>query len=178
MRFLLRLLSVLCGLAVAAVGVAVLIGVTWLWTLPDDDALRPLFDRLRSIVDGLSWSSTPVLVTAGIVLAAGLVLLIVTLSAGRGDIRLEDPAPGVTVITSPRSLARLVGHQVRAADGVRGAVVTASRKSVRVKASSRVSRAAALHAELRELTTDTVRDLPMARTPRVSVSVNSAREGR
>lgn len=175
MRFLVRLLSVLGGLAVAAAGAATLVGVTWQWVLPGDGTPRPAIDHLKSIVDGQRWSSPPVLLIAGIVLAAGLILLIVAFSAGRRDITLDGPAPGVTVVTSPRALARTVGQRVRAADGVSAATVTASRTFVRVKASTRLSTAADLQPVLRELVTTTIDDLPIARAPRVSVSVTAAR---
>lgn len=178
MRFLVRLLSVLCGLAVAAAGSALLIGVTWTWLLPGDSSLRPILDRLRSVVAERAWSSTPVLLTAALALAVGLLLLVVAVSAGRKDITLHSPAPGVTVTTSPRSLARLVGHRVRAADGVSTAVVTASTKAVRIKAGTRLTSASSLQPALHELATGTVGDLPMDRTPRVSVTVNSARDNR
>lgn len=175
-RLLVRLLSVLCGLAVAAAGLVLLVGVAWLWLLPGDRTPHAVLDPARAVLARLTWSAPSVLGIAAIVLAAGIVALLITLAARRRDIRLDQPAPGVLVLTSPRSLARLVGRQVRGADGVQRAVVTASRTSVRVKARSRWGRAAELRDTLRELATSTLDGLPMARRPRISVSVHSAKD--
>ena len=91
-------------------------------------------------------------------------------------VRLLDPAPEVTVTTDPRSLARLVGHRVRAEDGVAGAVVTAHRKRVRVKVTGRFRAVGDLRDRARETASAAVGGLPLQRGPRVSVSVSPAKE--
>ena len=65
---------------------------------------------------------------------AGLLLIIVGLAARRSEVRLEAPRADMTVTTSPRVLARLVGTRVRESDDVLSASVTASARRVAVTA--------------------------------------------
>jgi hypothetical protein len=89
----------------------------------------------------------------------------------RREVRLEAPSTDITVTTSPRVLARLVGTRVRDSDDVVSASVTASTRRVAVTA-------LAWHdapPDLREVIVGRVQvlldELPLRRRPRVAVSV-------
>ncbi|MFC7613914.1 DUF6286 domain-containing protein [Actinokineospora soli] len=131
-------------------------------------------DRLAEV----SWESTPVQVTAWFTAVAGLALLVAAVLSRRREVPLRDPAPGVTVRTSPRSLARIVGTRVRAQDDVTGASVSATGRKVRVRASSRLAGEEQLRPRLTGVVADLLADLPLVRTPRVSVVVDSPRDRR
>ncbi|SHG11450.1 DUF6286 domain-containing protein [Streptoalloteichus hindustanus] len=178
MRVVLRVLSALIGLAVAAAGALLVLEVAWAWARPDDAPLAVPWPRWRSTLSEVDWSSDGVRWTAVGLVVLGLLLALLAALAGRREVRLADPAPGITVVTSPRSLARLVGHHVRAADGVSGAAVTASARHVRVRATSRMRDEATLRPRLRELVGNVLGGLPLVRRPRVSVVVDSPKDRR
>lgn len=177
MRGLVRLVAALAGLIVAAVGALLVVEVISAWLAPGSGALQPWL-RTRSTLAGMSWNQPPMLITAGVVALVGLLLLLLSAAAGRKEIRLEDPAPQVTVTTDPRSVARLVGHRVREEDAVSAASVTATRKQVRVKAVGRFTSLGDLRPRLSEAAQNTVQQLPLQGAPHVSVSVSPAKEKR
>lgn len=100
----------------------------------------------------------------------GLLVLLVALVARRHDVRLTDPVPEVTVTTSPRSLARAVGHEVRSHPDVVSASVVASSKKVVVKAGT-LDAPDTVRDSVRERVDTLLARLPLARRPRVSLSV-------
>ncbi|GGS50300.1 DUF6286 domain-containing protein [Actinokineospora fastidiosa] len=176
MRVVVRIVAVLLALAIATAGALLAVEVGWRWLRPDAGPLVVPWPRWRAELSTLTWESTPVRVTALITAVAGLLLLVAALATGRRDVALLDPAPGVTVRTSPRSLARIVGTRVRAQDDVSGATVSASRRKVRVRASSAIEPEARLRPRLTGVVGAVLADLPLARTPRVSVVVDSPRD--
>ncbi|GAA4887447.1 DUF6286 domain-containing protein [Saccharopolyspora cebuensis] len=178
MRLLVRLLAALLGLAVAALGVLIAAEAVWAWIRPQADGLVVSWRAVRSGLGGVTWADTAALVTAIVVGVVGLLLLLLATRAGRRDVRLHDPAPEVTVITDPRSLARLVGHQVRDQDGVARASVTAGAKRVRVKATARFREMGDLRQRLTDTARDAVGELPLRRSPKVAVSVTPPKERR
>ena len=172
MRALLRVLAPLLGIAVAAAGVLVVIEVVAAWVLPGTarGLLVPWPDWVATLA-GLSWNQSPVPGIAIGVGVAGLLLIIVGLAARRAEVRLEAPPVDMTVTTSPRVLARLVGTRVRDSDDVLSASVTASARRVAVTA-------LVWHdapPDLREVIVGRVQvlldELPLRRRPRVAVSV-------
>ena len=177
MRALLRVLAPLLGIALAAAGVLVVIEVVAAWVLPGTarGLLVPWPDWVATLA-GLSWNQSPVPGIAIGVGVAGLLLVIVGLAARRSEVRLEAPRTDMTVTTSPRMLARLVGTRVRASDDVFSASVTASARRVAVAARAWND----APEELRETLIDGVRELldelPLRRKPRVAVWVQE-REG-
>ncbi|MGH3885398.1 MAG: DUF6286 domain-containing protein [Pseudonocardiaceae bacterium] len=174
MRILLRVLSPLLGLAVAAVGGFVALEVIWAWGRSAAGPLVLPWPVWQATLQGWTWTSTPVrLIAAGLV-AAGLLLLVLALRAGRREVRLIDPAPGITVTTSPRSLARLVGHRVRELDHVASASVIATPRKISVRAASRQPVAAATPG-ITDAVQTLLSDLPLAHTPRVSVAVGNTK---
>ncbi|AHH95998.1 DUF6286 domain-containing protein [Kutzneria albida] len=178
MRVLVRLLSCLLGLAIAAVGGLLATEVTWWWVQPGSPPLLVPWHEWLRLLGTLNWASLPVRITAWSVAAAGLLLVLFAAAARRRDVRLNAPAPEITVTTSPRSLARTVGNSVRAAEGVTGASVTASRRRVRVRATSALKTEDQLRPRLTELAREVVGALPLPHTPSVSVVVDSPRDRR
>jgi Family of unknown function (DUF6286) len=177
-RAVLRVLTPLIGLAVAAAGVLLAIEVVAAWLRPLDppDGVVVPWPQWRTVLEGLSWRSDPVPAVAIGVAVVGLLLVLVGLLARRSDVLMDGPEPGMTVSTSPRVLAQLVGRRVRATEDVAGATVTASRRRIAVSAQAWGEAGP----ELRELITGRVDELlarlPLHRKPRVSVSV-SERKG-
>jgi hypothetical protein len=175
-RMFVRLISVLVALAVATSGALLALEVGWHWWRPASGPLLVPWPAWRTQLAQLGWDSYAVRLTAGIGAAAGLVLMVCALAARNTAVRLTDPADEVSVTTSPRSLARLVGRRVRGVDNVTGATVTASAKKIRVRAISRLEAEAGLRPELRESVGELLGDLPLAREPRVSVVVDSRKD--
>jgi len=175
MRLLIRMLALALGLAITMTGAVVLAGVGWAMAQPTRGALPP-WPRWLARAEELAWTANTIRVTACVLVAAGLAMLLLAALAGRHDVYLQDPAPDVTVTTSPRSLARIVGQRVRGTDGVRSASVTASARSVRVRATSRLLDERRLRPVLIEQVNELVNELPLARVPHVHVVVHSAKD--
>lgn len=178
MRMLVRLIVLVAGVVVAAAGALLVVETVWAWAGPGGAGLLVPWQELPAALGTVSWSGSPVLIAAVVAIALGALLLLVVVLAARKEIRLHDPAPEVTVTTDPRSLARLVGHHVRGQEDVAAASVTATRRSVRVKATGRFSSVGDLRSRLSESTERTVRELPLRTAPRVSVSVAPSKESR
>jgi len=106
----------------------------------------------------------------------GLFVLVLASRARVSQVALDDPADGVRVATTPTSLARVVGRRVRAEDGVVDVSVTASRRKVRVRATSRLHDEASLRPRLLEVARSAVDELPMPVRPKVSVVVISPKD--
>jgi len=176
MRVLIRLLAPVLALAIVALGALVLAEVGWAMASPERGTLLVPWPGWLDRAAELSWDESAVRVVAWLLLGVGLALLLAAALAGRHDVFLEDPAPDVTVTTSPGSLARIIGQDVRGADGVRTASVTASARSVRVRATSRLLDERRLRPVLIERVTALVDELPLARTPHVHVVVHSVKD--
>jgi hypothetical protein len=172
-RIVVRLVSALLGIAAAGVGVILGVEVAWAHWNPGHGGLIVPWRHWRQAVGGLAWSNVPVQITAALVALAGLLLLLIAASARRGDVRMYDPAFDVSVVTSSRSLARMVGHRVRGQDGVGEVSVRASPRRVKVRAETRFATANELRPRLTETAEDALDALPVPRTPRVSVVVRS-----
>lgn len=177
MRAFLRVLAPLLGLVLATVGVLVVIEVVAAWVLPGDEGglLVPWPDWGNTLA-GLSWSANVVRGVAIGVGVVGLLMLLVALTARRADVRLDAPSEDMTVTTSPRVLARLVGARVRASDDVLSATVTASARRVAVTARAWNDAPDELRETIIGRVQELLAELPLRRTPRVAVSVQE-REG-
>jgi hypothetical protein len=171
-RVLLRVLAPLLGLAVAIVGVLVVLEVLAAWVRPGATAglVVPWQDWYAALVR-TSWTDSPV---PGIAIGAavlGLLLVLVGLLARRPDIAVDGPAPEIAVTTSARVLARLVGRRVRSAEDVAAASVTASRHKVSVAAQAWGDTAPEMRDAVRTRVEGLLDELPLHRRPRVTVSV-------
>jgi hypothetical protein len=173
-----RLVSTLLGLAFAAAGALLALEVGWHWWRPDAGPLLVPWPRWQARLTALGWDAYAVRVGAGVLAAAGLVLLVCALVAGSRAIRLTDPAGEVSVSTSPRSLARLVGLTVRAQDNVAGASVTASARRIRVRAKSTLETEGELRPRLLATVSALLDEVPLVRRPKVSVVVDSPKDRR
>ncbi len=177
MRVLLRLLAPLLGLALAATGLLLVIEVVAAWIRPSAGrGLVVPWPDWRATLAHLTWADPPVPFIAIGVAAAGLLLLLLGLLARRSDIVLEPPSPGITVTTSPRVLARLVGRRVRATDGVANAGVTASRSRVAVTARGWTDPDPELRGVVETRVSELLDELPLQHRPRIAVRV-AEREG-
>lgn len=178
MRVLLRVLAPLLSLAVAALGVLVAVEVVAAWVTPGSTGLLVPWGAWRTVLENTRWTADPVFWVAIGVGVVGLVLLLIGLLARRHDVALRSPSDGITVTTAPRVLARLVGRRVRASDQVGGATVTASAKKITVRAQGRGSAdTSSVRTTVRERVDELLGELPLARTPRVSVSVSPGPKG-
>jgi hypothetical protein len=179
-RVLLRVLAPLLGLVVAAAGVLVVLEVVAAWVRPTaTTGLVVPWPDWYAAAGRTSWDDFPVAGVAIAVAVAGLLLVLVGLLARRTDIAVDGPAPEVTVTTSPRVVARLVGRRVRSAEDVAAASVTASRRRVSVAPPPWTDAGddvvAALRESVRTRVEDLLDELPLARRPRVTVSVQDPR---
>jgi hypothetical protein len=176
MRVLLRVLAPLLGIALAAIGVLVVLEVIAAWVRPGHPAglIVPWHDW-RATLETVTWSQPPVRGIAVAVAVVGLLLVLVGLLAKRSDITLDGPVPEITVTTAPRVLARLVGRRVRATDDIEGATVTASRRRVAVTAQAWNDAGPELREAVRGRVEELLDDLPLRTRPRVTVSVNERR---
>ncbi|MFR9807248.1 DUF6286 domain-containing protein [Pseudonocardia sp. RS010] len=181
MRVLLRTLSPLLGLALAAAGVVLVVEVVAAWVRPATSGLLVPWPAWQAALGALTWADRPVIVVSICVAVGGLLLLLVALLARRHDVELTAPTPEMTVVTSPRVLARLVGRTVRESDDVAGATVSASTRKIVVRAEG-WSDVGGGTGDL----TDTVRgrvstlldELPLTRPPRVTVSTRGRKDPR
>jgi uncharacterized protein DUF6286 len=180
-RAVLRVLAPLIGLVLAAAGVLLVIEVVAAWLRPLSQEGPPSgvvvpWPQWRAVLEELTWRSDPVPAVAVGVAVVGLVLLLVGLLARRSDVLMDGPEPGITVTTSPRVLAQLVGRRVRATDDVAAASVTASRRRIAVTAQAWGGAGPQLPEVIGERVDGLLDRLPLHRRPRVSVSV-SERKG-
>jgi hypothetical protein len=173
-RVFLRVLAPLLGLVLAVAGLALVVETVTAWIAPSSSPLVVPWPAWRTGLEGLTWQSGALRAVAIVVGVVGLLVLIVGLVARRHDVYLADPVPEVTVTTSPRSLARAVGHEVRSHDDVLSASVVASAKRVTVKAST-LDPAEDVRATVKARVEETLANLPLARRPRVAVSVTTTK---
>ncbi|MDD7936920.1 DUF6286 domain-containing protein [Actinomycetospora lutea] len=174
MRLLLRVLAPLIALLLAVAGLALVVETVTAWVAPSSSPLVVPWPAWRTAIEGLTWQSGSVRAVAIVVGVVGLFLLITGLVSRRHDVYLADPVPEVTVTTSPRSLARAVGHEVRSHDDVVSASVVASSSKITVKAAT-LDPAEEVRAALRDRVTEMLVRLPLARRPRVAVSVTTTK---
>jgi hypothetical protein len=176
-RVLLRVLAPLLGLAVAVAGVLLVLEVVAAWVRPGTTrGLVVPWPDWYSSLGATAWTDAPVPGIAVGVAVVGLLLVLVGLLARRTDIAVDAPTPEITVTTSPRVLARLVGRRVRSADDIAAASVTASARKVRVAAQAWNDAGPELRDAVRGQVDELLDELPLHRRPRVSVSVQD-REG-
>lgn len=179
MRAVLRVVAPLLGLVLAAVGVLVVIEVVSAWVLADSDGgLLVPWPAWGAVLAELTWNEDIVRYVAIGVAVVGLLLMIVGLTARRADVRFDAPSPEMTVTTSPRVLARLVGTRVRASDDVLSASVTASSRRVAVTARPWPDAPDDLGETVVGRVEQLLDELPLRRRPRVAVSMQDPEDAR
>lgn len=174
MRVLLRVLSPLLALVVAAAGALLTIEVAAGWNASTDAGLILDWPEWRAALEERTWHSSGARWAAGGLAVVGLALVVIALAGRRQDIELTGPTPDVTVTTTPRALARLVRLRVAAADGVDRASVAASPRVVSVRARASGVAAEALLPVVRDRVDGVLAALRPARPPKVTVRVDAA----
>lgn len=175
MRVLLRVLSPLLALVMAAAGALLAIEVVAGWSTSTDAGLLLDWPAWLAALEQRTWRSSGARWAAGGLAAVGLVLVVIALAGRRQDIELTGPAPDVTVTTTPGALARLVRQRVADVDGVQRTSVAASPRMVSVRAQARVAAAEALLPVVRDRVDGVLAALRPARPPKVTVRVDAAR---
>lgn len=178
MRTLVRLLTAVLGVAVITGGLLLVVETAAAAISPGGAGLLVPWRGVSTALSAVTWNTAAALTVSALVAFAGLVLLLISARSGRHDIRFLDPAPGVAVVTDPRSMARLVGHRVRDRDDISGAVVNSGTNRIRVRATSRFHELGELPQQVTESAEGAVRELPLQRAPRLRVSVTPAKEAR
>ncbi len=171
MRALLRVLAPLLGLALAAVGVLLVIEVVAAWLQPSPGGAVVPWPSWRAALEQQSWQDAPVPAVALGVAVLGLALVLVGLLARRSDVAMDGPDPAVTVTTSSRVLAQLVGRRIRATEDVAGAAVTASRRRITVTAQPWGEPPPGLEEAVAARVEELLDQLPLHRRPSVTVAV-------
>lgn len=171
MRAALRVLAPLLGFGLAVAGVLLVIEVVAAWLQPPVDGVIVPWPAWRSVLETVVWRDDPVPGIAIGAAAVGLLLVLVGLLARRSDVGMDGPDAGITVTTSARVLAQLVGRRVRADDDVAAASVTATRRHVSVSAQAWGQSGAELKASVTDRVEELLDELPLRRRPRVSVHV-------
>jgi hypothetical protein len=175
MRAVLRVLAPLIALALAAVGVLLVIEVVAAWLRPSlpegaaDGVVVP-WPAWQVELARLTWRNDPVPTVAIVVAVVGLLLVLVGVLARRSALGVEGPDPAITVTTSPRVLAQLVGRRVRSTADVTSASVTASGRRISVTAQGRADEPQ-LRASVLARVEELLDQLPLQRRPTVSVYV-------
>ena len=176
MRVLLRVLAPLLGLLLALAGALLVLELAAAWIRPGAPVgLVVPWRRWRTVLETVTWAQPPVAGIAIGVAVFGLLLVLVGLFARRPDVPLDGPAPEITVSTTPRVLARIVGRRVRATDDVAGASVTASKHKVSVTAQAWNGAHPELLETVRTRVDQLLDELPLHRRPRVSVTLQERR---
>ena len=169
---MLRVLAPLLGLVLAAACILLVIEALAAWVLPGSEGgLLVPWSQWGAALADVSWNEKlvrAIAIAAGVV---GLLMVSVALAARRADLRLEAPSADMTVTTSPRVLARLVGTRVRASDDVLSASVTASARRVAVTARAWDDAPEELRESIISRVRELLDELPLRRRPRVAVSV-------
>ena len=176
MRALLRVLAPLLGIALAAVGMLLVIEVVAAWLQPTTGGTVVPWPQWRAALEELSWQDAPVPGVAIGVGVLGLALVLVGLLARRSDVAMDGPDPAITVTTSSRVLAQLVGRRVRATEDLAGAAVTASRRRISVTAQPWGEPPPGLDGAVADRVEELLDQLPLHRRPAVSVAVATSPE--
>ncbi len=171
-----RLLALLLGLAVAAVGVVAAVEVM-LVLLGRPQWLLPRSQWHRSL-GAAEWADTAVVSTCAILLLVGFVLLLLQLQPRRpATLPLRSDAPQRTYTLDRRGLQEHLRQQAVADGDVLGARVRAYKRKAKVVASAPPdSDRSVLRARLQERLGTAIERLELDGSYRPSVSVEQARQ--
>jgi Family of unknown function (DUF6286) len=177
MRLANRVLAALLSLALIVVSVLLIAEV-----IADRTSHHPAVVHWRSAynwAEHTTWNAGSIRVICGILIVAGLVLLIAELKPARVSRVPADPseagADAIDTAYTRRGLAVAIRSAVTAVDGVRSTAVKVRRRKVRISAvASAQDRAAArsLHDPIADAARQRLTALKLRRTPAVAVRVS------
>ena len=177
MRLANRVLAALLSLALIVVSVLLIAEV-----IADRTGHHPAVVHWRSAynwAEHTTWNAGSIRVICGILIVAGLVLLIAELKPARVSRLPADPseagADAIDTAYTRRGLAAAIRSAVTAVDGVRSTAVKVRRRKVRIAAvASAQDRAAArsLHDPIADAARQRLTALKLRRTPAVAVRVS------
>ena len=177
MRLANRVLAALLSLALIVVSVLLIAEV-----IADRTSHHPAVVHWRSAynwAEHTTWNAGSIRVICGILIVAGLVLLIAELKPARVSRLPADPseagADAIDTAYTRRGLAAAIRSAVTAVDGVRSTAVKVRRRKVRISAvASAQDRAAArsLHDPIADAARQRLTALKLRRTPAVAVRVS------
>jgi hypothetical protein len=177
MRLTNRVLAALLSLALIVVSVLLIAEV-----IADRTSHHPAVVHWRSAynwAEHTTWNAGSIRVICGILIVAGLVLLIAELKPARVSRLPADPseagADAIDTAYTRRGLAAAIRSAVTAVDGVRSTAVKVRRRKVRIAAvASAQDRAAArsLHDPIADAARQRLTALKLRRTPAVAVRVS------
>ncbi|GAB3536050.1 hypothetical protein GCM10027403_15420 [Arthrobacter tecti] len=126
------------------------------------------------------WNSSVAVAVAGVVLAAGLILMLCAALPGKfTSLRLGAPTnQGTTTTTSEyvmsrHALARLAKARAEQVDGVESAAATASQRKLEVTVSTYLIQTAELRERVHQALTRALQDAGPLTEPRIRVSANT-----
>ncbi|TWF78936.1 hypothetical protein FHX44_114860 [Pseudonocardia hierapolitana] len=134
------------------------------------------FRTLAELGRDTTWNDPRVLAAGGILSLVGLVLLACGLLPGRPQVLALAPGDDLTAAgISRRSLARDLTSHARRADGITDARVRVGARTVTVNARTPLRDRSGLPELVRELVTERLDDIDLARPARLRVTVTSDR---
>lgn len=137
------------------------------------------FSALGELGRDTIWKDPRVLAAGGILSVIGLVLLACGLLPGRPQVlalALSDDHTAAGI--SRRSLARDLTSHARRADGITDACVRVGARTVTVHARTPLRDRSGLHERVRELVTERLADINLARPAQLQVAITSDRGAR
>jgi hypothetical protein len=134
------------------------------------------FSTLAELGRDTTWNDPRVLAAGGTLSSIGLVLLACGLLPGRPQVLALAPGDDHTVAgISRRSLAADLTSRARRADGITGARVRVGARTIAVNARTPLRDRSGLPERVRELVTERLDDIDLARPARLRVNVTSDR---
>jgi uncharacterized protein DUF6286 len=134
------------------------------------------FSTLAELGRDMTWKDPRILAAGGILSSIGLVLLACGLLPGRPQVLALAPGDDHTTAgISRRSLAGDLTTHARRADGITGARVRVGARTVTVNARTPLRDRSGLTERVRELVTERLDDINLARPARLRVTVTSDR---
>jgi len=180
MRVIERFLSLLLALAVVVGSVLLALEVGWAVA-----GRAPLLIKWRgAYTSGGShaWDTAPARITAAVMVAVGLLLLIAELKPRRAPrLKMTSTDPNIDAAITRRSLRATLLTGAKQVDGVTGAKVKVSKRKANVKAVSRLGSAdtaQGLTGELQTALRGRLEALQLAKTPKLRARVAPRRGAR
>lgn len=133
-------------------------------------------DEWLADLRALTWDAGSVRVFATALVVVGLLLLIAGISARSRILPMRPPNPSVVVTASARGLAQILRRQAESVPGVAEASAEVSAKAARVVVSVPLADPARVERELGTVLATSLRQMPWAQPPELTIELNSPRE--